>query len=174
MKIKIYIDFDGVILDTWNVIVQNYINKYNTEIINDDLLKKSMLELGWNTILNNSEEINNSFEKIHQLMINYDVNVITKVNSIEEEKAKKAFLNNKEIYNIIFVPYNLSKSDFVEPNDCILIDDDFKNLNDWEKKGGISILFNKYLENIDCFGNNSNNFTIIDDLSKIYDIIKTR
>ena len=69
-KIKIYIDFDGVIQDTWDIIYQNYITQYCTEKIDDENLKKSMLELGWDVILKNSEEINNSFEKIHYLMKN--------------------------------------------------------------------------------------------------------
>ena len=69
MKIKIYIDFDGVIQDTWNIIFHNYKKKYHTNVIDETNLKKSMLDLGWNFILENSKEINGSFEKIYYLFV---------------------------------------------------------------------------------------------------------
>lgn len=133
-----------------------------------------MLELGWDVILKNSEEINNSFEKIHYLMKKYQIFILTKVNSIEEQKAKALFLKKRKIFNVIFVPYNSSKSDFVKPFGSILIDDVIYNLEEWEQNGGISILFNKYMKNKDSYGNKSNKFIIIDDLLKICDIIKNR
>lgn len=174
MKIKIYIDFDGVIQETWDIIFQNYQSRYNTNIINDNDLKQSMLDFGWNNILDKSKEINNSYKKIYQLMNKYQVYVLTKVNSVEEQKAKTIFLNKRNIFNIIFVPYNSSKTDFVDSNNCILIDDDIYNLVEWKQNGGVSILFNKYMENIDSYGNKSDNFIIIDDLLKICDIIENR
>ena len=40
MTIKIYIDFDGVIQDTWSIIYQNYKAQFHTnEIIESDLKK---------------------------------------------------------------------------------------------------------------------------------------
>ena len=50
-----------------------------------------MLDLGWDVILENSEEINNSFKKIHCLMKDYQIFILTKVNSDEEQKAKELF-----------------------------------------------------------------------------------
>lgn len=174
MTIKIYIDFDGVIQDTWSIIYQNYKAQFHTNEIIESDLKKSMVDLGWNYILKNSEVINDSFKKIRQLMINYNVYVLTKVNSVEEEEIKKIFLKKQNIVNVICVPYNSSKTDYVNPNSNILIDDDIYNLEEWEQNGGISILFNKYMENIDSYGNKSDKFIIIDDLLKICDIIKNR
>lgn len=174
MKIKIYIDFDGVIQDTWSIIYKNYKIKYHTNEIIEEDIKKCMLNLGWNFILKNSKEINNSFKKINQLMINYNVYVLTKVNSVEEEEAKKSFLKEHNIVNVICVPYNSSKTDFVNPNSNILIDDDIYNLEEWKQNGGISILFNKHMKNIDSYGNKSDKFIIIDDLFKICDIIKNK
>lgn len=40
MNIKIYIDFDGVILDTWEIIFKEYQNKYNAKKITDENIKK--------------------------------------------------------------------------------------------------------------------------------------
>lgn len=133
-----------------------------------------MLDFGWDVILENSEEINNSFKKIHHLMKNYQIFILTKVNSEEEQKAKELFLKKKNIFNVIFVPYNSLKSDFVKPVGSILIDDVIHNLEEWEQNGGISILFNEHMKNEDSYGNKSNKFIIIDDLLKICDIIKNR
>ncbi|MGM9881749.1 MAG: hypothetical protein ACI31S_02770 [Bacilli bacterium] len=90
---------------------------------------------------------------------------------VEEQKAKTIFLNKRNIFNIIFVPYNYSKTNFVDSNNYILIDDDIYNLEEWKQNGGVSILFNKHMENLDSYGNKSDNFIIVDDLSKIWDII---
>lgn len=61
--IKIYVDFDGVILDTWNAIFKEYIKLYNTDIIEEDKLKSLMLNIGWGNILLNSRQINDSIKK---------------------------------------------------------------------------------------------------------------
>lgn len=174
MKFKIYIDFDGVIQETWDIIFQNYKYQYHTDILDEDNLRKSMLDIGWNNILEKSIEINESYRKLHQLMKKYEVTIITKVNSVEEQEAKMLFLKERNILDIIFVPYDLSKTDFVDPYNSILIDDDISNLEEWNQKGGISILFSKYMKNIDSYGNKSDNFIIIDDLLKICDIIENR
>lgn len=50
-----------------------------------------MFDLGWNYIINNSKEINKSFEKIYQLMEIYEVYILTKVNSIQENNIKTLF-----------------------------------------------------------------------------------
>ena len=133
-----------------------------------------MFDLGWDVILENSKEINNSFKKIQCLMKNYQIFILTKVNSDEEQKTKELFLKKKNIFNVIFVPYNSPKSDFVNPSGSILIDDVIHNLEEWEQNGGISILFNEHMKNEDSYGNKSNKFIIIDDLLKIRNIIKNR
>ena len=80
MNIKIYIDFDGVILDTWEIIFKEYQNKYNTKKIKDENIKKTMLEIGWDLILKNSREINDSLEKIRQLKQNLNICILSKIN----------------------------------------------------------------------------------------------
>lgn len=174
MKIKIYIDFDGVILDTWSVIFEYYQSKYKTAIIDDNVLKQCMLDIGWNNILNQSVEINDSLDKIKKLKKFFQICILTKVNSKEEQVFKEKFLRKNNIYDAIFVPYNLSKTDYVVSSGCILIDDDVCNLEDWKNHDGISVLFNKHMKNIDSYGVRSDKFIIIDDLLKIYDIIKNR
>lgn len=43
MNTKIYVDFDGVILDTWDIIFQEYKKKFKTTKIDEIELKKLML-----------------------------------------------------------------------------------------------------------------------------------
>lgn len=172
MNIKIYIDFDGVILDTWEIIFTKYQKKFNTEEIDEIKLKKVMLEIGWESILKNSREINNSLEKIKQLNKKQNVCVLSKVNSEEEEKAKREYLLENGINAMCFVPYISSKTQFVEVKGNILIDDDLKNLNDWQNRGGIPIFFNENLDNYDSYGKKNDKYLITNDLLKIYDLIK--
>lgn len=169
---NIYIDFDGVILDTWEVIFKEYQRKYNTKDIIEENLKNIMLEIGWDYILRESREINNSLKKIIHLQQNQKACILSKINSDEEKCQKRKYLLNNGIDMMCFVPYNTSKTQFVNAKDNVLIDDDLKNLNDWEEQGGISIYFNEHLNNYDSYGNKNEKFIIINDLSKIYDIIK--
>lgn len=96
MNTKIYIDFDGVILDTWDIIFRKYKEKFKTTKIDEIELKGLMLSIGWDFILNNSNEINNSIKNIIDISRDYEVCVITKVNSVEEQKAKMEFLQKKK------------------------------------------------------------------------------
>ena len=71
----------------------NYIykvsKKFNTEEIDEINLKKVMLEIGWESILKNSREINNSLDKIKQLNKKQNVCVLSKVNSKRRRKGKE-------------------------------------------------------------------------------------
>lgn len=168
---KIYIDFDGVILDTWEVIFKKYYEEFNTTDIKEDNIKKIMLTIGWNYILENSKEINYSLEKIKRISKTHDICILTKINSKQEQDAKTNFLLENKIKKMCFVPYTSSKTQYVDPHNNILIDDDIKNLEEWEQHGGIAIFFNKDLNNCDSYGNKNNKFVIINDLLKIYGII---
>mgnify|MGYP003305699556 FL=1 len=168
---KIYIDFDGVILDTWEVIFKKYYEEFNTTDIKEDNIKKIMLTIGWNYILENSKEINYSLEKIKRISKTHDICILTKINSKQEQDAKTNFLLENKIKKMCFVPYTSSKTQYVDPHNNILIDDDIKNLEEWEQHGGIAIFFNKDLNNYDSYGNKNNKFVIINDLLKIYGII---
>lgn len=168
---RIYIDFDGVILDTWETIFSEYLKKYDTTEIEDDKIKRLMLDIGWENILNESKVINNNLEKLKKINNDFDMYILTKFNSEEEKVIKEKYLINNKINNIIFIPYEKDKSQVVNPKSSILIDDEVNNLNNWNKKGGKSIFFNKELKNIDSYGNTNKNYQTINDLLKIYDII---
>lgn len=168
---NLYIDFDGVILDTWPVIYEKYVNIFKTNNIEEEKLKQTMNIIGWSYIINNSDIINESINKILKLTKDFNVFVLTKVNSKEEELKKKMYLLDKGIKNVIFVSYQQKKSRVVNPKGSYLIDDDVDNLDDWQQCGGISIFFNKNLQNYDSYGHFNNNYKLINDLLNIYDII---
>lgn len=130
-----------------------------------------MLTIGWNYILENSKEINYSLEKIKRISKTHDICILTKINSKQEQDVKTNFLLENKIKKMCFVPYTSSKTQYVDPHNNILIDDDIKNLEEWEQHGGIAIFFNKDLNNYDSYGNKNNKFVIINDLLKIYGII---
>lgn len=139
--VKIYVDFDGVILDTWNVIFKEYIKLYNTDILEEDKLKSLMLNIGWGNILLNSRQINDSIKKIKDISKVYEVYILTKINSQKEKNAKKEFLLKYNINNFYFVPYEHSKIQYVNAENNILIDDDINNLDDWNLHGGVNQYF---------------------------------
>lgn len=139
--VKIYVDFDGVILDTWNVIFKEYIKLYNTDILEEDKLKSLMLNIGWGNILLNSRQINDSIKKTKDISKVYEVYILTKINSQKEKNAKKEFLLKYNINNFYFVPYEHSKIQYVNAENNILIDDDINNLDDWNLHGGVNQYF---------------------------------
>ena len=172
--IKIYIDFDGVIMDTWNVITDEYYNQYGDLNFTNERIKQIMLDIGWNNIILKSKEINNSIKKIIDLSKKYDICILSKINSECEKEEKRKFLLKHNISNMEFVWYEDTKSKYVKSSEDILVDDTIKNLDEWNEYGGVSIFFNKDLNNYDEYGNINNNYIILDDLSKIYDIIESR
>ena len=174
---KIYIDFDGVILDTWEVIFKKYYEEFNTTDIKEDNIKKIMLTIGWDYILENSKEINYSLEKIKRISKTHDICILTKINSKQEQNAKTNFLLENKIKKMCFVPYTSSKTQYVDPHNNILIDDDIKNLEEFNNTIKQKTTFKnngkeeRVLNNYDSYGKKNNKFVIINDLLKIYGII---
>lgn len=151
MNHKIYVDFDGVIVDsveeikkmkkkfpdlTW----EEFSKKINWE---DFYKKTSIINDGINYIKNSKEEIV----------------IITKTNCIDEQIAKVKYLRNFGIKNmIIVIPPKVWKTDFIIPNsNDVLIDDNYENIFDWNKKGGIGILFDTENTHENCISINNLN-----------------
>lgn len=142
---KIYIDFDGVILDTDAIIDKEYSD--NKNISRSDFVKS----YNWEELLIKSDIINNSIDNL--LNTKYEINILSKISSMNEGISKVKYLREKGVMaNIYLVPNVLAKSDIVCAKGNILIDDKVYNLDDWNKKGGIAIFFNKNNENVDIKG----------------------
>lgn len=167
---KVYVDFDGVILDTLSLLFDDNYYKIQNSLNFDK--KKYMQEVNWEHLLLKSKVINNSLEILSELQDK--ITILTKINSLDNEGiAKIKFLRSHGIYSdVILVPYNLKKSDVVNAKNNILIDDTIHNLDDWYLDGGTSIFFNKDNMDKDNWGNVNSKYKKIKDLEYLKDIIK--
>lgn len=146
----IYIDFDGVILDTEPLLFEEW-RKNPDRIFLPEIEKiKYIQNQNWENIVNNSEIINNSIYYLKNINPN-DAIILTRIHSLENEGvAKVTFLRKREVkQNIIFVPFNLKKSLIVNAKDNVLVDDSLFNLDEWVQDDGIAIFFDKNNSNYD-------------------------
>ena len=136
---KLYLDCDGVILDT---IAKSY-QMLKQKAITDELeVRKFYSSICWEELIIESGEINNSISKIKELIKYFDIEVLTHVNTEKEAQAKIKYFNSVlPGINVIPVPKEIRKADAVDPNNAILVDDYLPNLEYWYEKGGISVKF---------------------------------
>ena len=167
---KVYIDFDGVILDTDKVIDEEISKEEN--ITRREFIKN----YNWKELLEVSDKIDNSFYYLKQSK--YDIFLLSKFASIEEAEAKVKFLRKNGVnINIHLVPVDVEKSSVVHAYNNILIDDKIENLDDWKNNGGIPIFFNKNNLDTDIKGRINTNYYKISNLDlllsdKLIEIIK--
>ena len=136
---KLYLDCDGVILDTINM---SYKMLKEKGIEKEEEKKDFYRNLSWEELIIEAGEINNATDKIKKLAEIYDVAILTHVISEGEIIAKENYF--KEVLpevKVIAVPKEIRKADAVDPKGNILVDDFLPNLDYWHEKGGISIKF---------------------------------
>lgn len=146
---NLYIDFDGVILDTITP-VYNLAKKLNIDV------KTQTKEMGllfskidWETLIDESEELSNSINSIKKLKESkkFNISILTHINSLKEAKAKIEFINNLfDDLTIIPVPKSCSKTMMTQTKNAILVDDYSGNLREWESSGGIGVKYTKEKE----------------------------
>lgn len=154
---KIFIDFDGVIFDTEERIIERKNLRKDLE------WNEFFNELDWFKLMEESKVINNAIEYILQAQENQkQIAILTKIHTLLEMEAKVRALRNRKVsVPILLVPPHIKKSEIYVPNNGeILIDDSLKNLVDWKQKGGEGIYFNENL-------NVNPEFKTIKTLSKI-------
>ncbi len=141
--LKLYLDCDGVILDTINK-SYDYFDKHGIKFEDQNAIRKYYQDLDWNKFIIEAGEIDNSISKIKEIIASnlYEVNILTHVNSDNEIEAKKKYFS-KHLpgVNIIGVPKGIKKTDYIEAKGNILVDDYLGNLDDWYQKGGIPVKF---------------------------------
>lgn len=162
---NLYIDFDGVIMNTIEITYQDMTNK-NINQENQKEVRDYYKNLDWIQLLKKSKIINNGIECIEKIIESekFEISILTHVNSLHEAVEKIKFIRKyfKDI-TIIPVPRELSKTEMVHVEDSILIDDYAGNLQEWQEKGGIAIRFSEKLH--------GKGFIVIDKLDKILDIV---
>ena len=142
---NLYIDFDGVIVDSIRV-------TYDM--------------LNWKQILSLTPIINDSFTCIDKIIDSnkFNISILTHVNSLDEAIAKVNYIRKyAKSVTIIPVPREISKTKMIDAKDAILIDDYSGNLKEWEAAGGIGIQFSTDLTK-------DKGFKVIDKLDKIIDM----
>ena len=166
---KVFLDFDGVILDTDSAIDLEFDGNGSR----GDFIKN----YDWFKLMRDDLIINRAFDYIKNSK--YSVNLLSKFCSICECQAKIKYLRKNEVnIDINLVPTLINKCDVVSAFGNVLIDDKVSNLDSWSERGGISIFFNKDSKDTDIHGVRNTLYPMISDLSclvnGIEDIIKKR
>ncbi len=162
--INLYIDFDGVILDTITVTYE-LMKKEGIDRENREEVIKFFQNLDWKYILSVTPEINDSISCIQKLIDTklFDISILTHVNSLHEAVEKVKFIRKyfKDI-TVIPVPKEISKTKMVQTEGSILVDDYAGNLREWESENGIAVRFSKKL--------NGKGFLVVDRLDQLIDM----
>lgn len=165
---KLYVDFDGIIIDTWPSILKKYYKKYCNYEVEEYKLRELFKDLNWDLIINNSR-INYNNIMVLKKLNNYDITILTKINSLSEGETKQKFLKSLNIdIKLKTVDIDEKKSEIVDAKGNILIDDEIKNLKEWKEKGGIAILYSKNKDGKDSDGIINKEFPILYELEYEY------
>ena len=148
---QLYIDFDGVILDT---MTKSYdeLKKENVDIKDQEKVMEFFRNTDWKKLIDETEQINDSINEIKKICASkkFNVYILTHVNSTNEMIAKIKYLHkNLPQVTVVSVPKEIPKTEVVNPSAAILIDDYSGNIKEWQKKLGIGIKFVKELEGSD-------------------------
>lgn len=138
---NLYIDFDGVILDTMTPIFEEH-KKYKFN--NREEEKAFFMNYPWESIINDQHIIGNAIEDIYKIIYSnkFNLAILTHVNSIREATLKINYLRKYfEDITIIPCPKEIPKTKMIHTKDAILIDDYSGNLKTWKSEGGIPIRF---------------------------------
>lgn len=138
----LYIDFDGVILDTEGLLFEEWRKNPNRHSLSEFDKIKYIQNSDWNYIINNSEIINDSIYYLKQMDPNESA-ILTKIHSLSNEGVSKVrWLREQGVkQSIILVPYMVKKTDIVDASGNILVDDCLKNLDDWVNCNGTPMFF---------------------------------
>ena len=164
-KKQLYIDFDGVIMDTIKV-TYKLMEDVKIDSKNQDEVSNFYKNIDWKNLLSITPEINDSFNCIQKLVDSnlFDISILTHVISLDEAIEKIKFIRkHTDDLTIIPVPKAVSKTNMVHTHGAILIDDYSVNLREWENAGGIGIRFNEKL--------NGKGFRVINKLDQILEVV---
>ncbi len=157
---KLYIDFDGVILDTITIL---YKKADEGGYERNDT--KFYENFDYKTILKDEYILNDSINSIKKLIESniFDVNILTHCNSLKEGALKVKYIRRffKDI-TVIIVPKEISKTKMVHTEGAILVDDYAGNLREWEKEGGIPVRFSLKL--------NGKGYKVVDKLDELIEM----
>jgi hypothetical protein len=161
---RLYIDFDGVVLDTIPYLY-SALEKSGANVSNESEIRVFYASFDFSKIINDDNILNDSINCINKLIESkrFEISFLTHVNSLDEACKKADYLRRhfKDI-TIIIVPKEISKIKMVHSKDAILVDDYSGNLREWEENGGIAVRFSKEME--------SHGYKVIDKLDQLLDM----
>ena len=162
---NLYIDFDGVMMDTIRV-TYDMLDRLEVDKKDNEKMNEFYYNLNWKQLLKSTPIINDSFICLKQLFAckKFNIAILTHVNSLDEAIAKINHIHKhfKDI-TVIPVPREISKTKICLTKDAILVDDYSGNLREWEKEEGIGIQFSTNLTK-------DKGFPVIDKLDKLIDM----
>ena len=167
----LYIDFDGVILDTEPLLFEEWRKNLDRHLLPESEKIKYIQNVDWNYILNNSEIINDSVYYLKQIDPKTSF-ILTKIHSLTNEGAAKVEWKKSQgiKQTIILVPYIVKKVDMVDAKGNTLVDDSLRNLGEWEECGGKPIFFDMDNDNYDSWQQpNVKGYQKVLSLSKLVD-----
>lgn len=148
MKINLYLDCDGVILDTIPAIdkaLQKVGYTYKGQSKNEPFMKDFLKnKFNWEEEIELIPILDDSVNKIKKLDNEdiFNIKILTHVISDKEAKAKeKLFAELLPNIEVITVPKEIKKTEMVEVKNGILVDDYLPNVVDFNSEGGIGIKF---------------------------------
>ena len=140
--LNLYIDFDGVIMNTIDV-TYKMADDLGIERNYENYLKFYQ-KLDWREVLNKSEAISDSWNCIQKIIESnkFNVSILTHVTSISEiEEKVKIIREHFRDITIIPVPKSISKTEMLKAEGSVLVDDFVHNLKAWEAAGGYGVRF---------------------------------
>ena len=146
---QLYIDFDGVILDTMTK-TYKVLEERKIDMKDSERVIEYFRNIDWKTLISETDEINDSINEIKKICASkkFNVYILTHINSINEMVEKIKYLHEKlPLVTVVSVPKQIPKTEVVNPSAAILIDDYSENIREWQKKLGIGIKFVKEHEN---------------------------
>ncbi len=164
---NLYIDFDGVIVDTIRV-TYDMLDRLGIDSNDFEKMSEFYYNLNWKQLLSLTPIINDGFNAIKNIISTgkFNVAILTHVNSLDEAVAKVNYIRKYcKSVTIIPVPREVSKTKMIDSKDAILIDDYSGNLKEWEASGGIGIQFSTDL-------NKNKGFKVIDKLDKVIEMVE--
>jgi hypothetical protein len=145
---ELYIDFDGVILDTIPPL-NEFVKKQGISMDDQSGIRKCISTFDFKQLLKDDIIIKDGINAIKDLSKcgKYIVSILTHINSLEEGVVKTNYIRRHlKDTTLILVPTTVSKTQMVHTEGAILVDDFPGNLIEWEANGGIGI---KFTDNLD-------------------------
>ena len=144
---NLYIDFDGVIMNTIEItyLELKELNLDFKNIDDQEKVREYYMTIDWKHLLNEKASIiNNAMDCIKNIISSnkFNVSILTHILSLDEAVEKVNYIRKYfEDITVIPVPKTISKTKMVHTEGAILIDDYSGNLREWEEEGGIGIKF---------------------------------